>query len=378
MILRGLNIIGEEGPRDIAFSESGITAISANLTAQRSETALAFENAIAFPGLINSHDHLEFNCYPLLGHGPYDDYVAWGDDIHQRDTKVIDNIENIPRALRIQWGIVKNLTCGVTTVAHHGNSHDVPIDAAIAIIDRGRWIHSVQLDPAWRLRLIGFPNKEPYVIHIGEGTSPKARREIDEFIKWNIFRRDVIGIHGIAMTADQALHFAAVVWCPASNHFLYNTTADIPQLKQHTKVLFGTDSTLSAEGTIWDHLRMARINGALTDRELFDAITSTPADVWGLKNTGRLQVGAEADIVVARKHDGTTWDAFYAIEPKDILLVVRGGKIVLFDESLQSALKNTENYHAFEIGGAMKFCVMDVEGLRGEIGKHSVGHRDEG
>ena len=39
---------------------------------------LTFENTIISPGLINSHDHLDFNLYPALGNKTYNNYTEWG------------------------------------------------------------------------------------------------------------------------------------------------------------------------------------------------------------------------------------------------------------------------------------------------------------
>src|SRR5574341_1387463 len=37
---------------------------------------------LILPGLINAHDHLEFNLYPRLGRGPYANAGAWARDIY--------------------------------------------------------------------------------------------------------------------------------------------------------------------------------------------------------------------------------------------------------------------------------------------------------
>jgi len=53
-----------------------------------------FSNAIAFPGLINSHDHLEFNLFPKLGNRIYNDYIEWGNDINAQNKKQIESVKN--------------------------------------------------------------------------------------------------------------------------------------------------------------------------------------------------------------------------------------------------------------------------------------------
>jgi cytosine/adenosine deaminase-related metal-dependent hydrolase len=330
MIIRGVEIVGDDSGRsDIHLTGAHITGVGAAAAGGSS----VFDGAIAFPGLINSHDHLEFDLYPPLGHGPYADYLAWGEDIHRRDRAQIASIEAVPRPYRARWGAVKNLLAGVTSVAHHGG----PVGAQPIGLLGGTTIHSVRLEARWRRRLNSPFNRPPYVVHIGEGTSPACRREIDDLLAWNLWGRDLVGVHAIAMNVRQARRFRALVWCPLSNAFLYQRSADIGKLKEHTTILLGTDSTLTADWNLWNHLRGARACGLLSDRELFDAVTRSAAAVWNRPDLGRIAVGAAADLVVARKKSADRWEAFFALDPEDLLLVVRGGVPLLIDQSIAAA-----------------------------------------
>ena len=123
MILKNLHIVGKDSDSmDIHIKGDTIVSIrnSTDKDIFNDDIKLNFENCIAFPGLINSHDHLEYNLYPRLGHKIYGDYVEWGNDIHIKDKELINSIESVPAELRLQFGVLKNLICGVTFVAHHG------------------------------------------------------------------------------------------------------------------------------------------------------------------------------------------------------------------------------------------------------------------
>ena len=50
-----------------------------NSKEQRAEISL--EGCLILPGLIKSHDHLEFNLFPRLGQGPDPKFGKWADDI---------------------------------------------------------------------------------------------------------------------------------------------------------------------------------------------------------------------------------------------------------------------------------------------------------
>jgi cytosine/adenosine deaminase-related metal-dependent hydrolase len=186
-----------------------------------------------------------------------------------------------------------------------------------------------------------------------------------------VFGKAVVAVHAIAMNAAQAAHFHAVVWCPVSNEFLYGTTADVASLKQTTTILFGTDSTLTAAWDIWSHLRRARALRVLGDRELFAAVTLDAALAWGRRDTGRIAPGHTADLVIARKKASDPWDAFFAVTPEDILLVLKDGQVVLRDPSVAGG---RDHAHASRIGlgSTEKWVAEDVPDLLACLRRYGI------
>ncbi|HVW99223.1 MAG TPA: amidohydrolase family protein, partial [Candidatus Babeliaceae bacterium] len=217
-----------------------------------------------------------------------------------------------------------------------------------------------------------FIKKLPFVLHVGEGVDKSAKKEITSAIRWNLWRRDLVGVHGVAMNERQAKSFKALVWCPVSNEFLIGQTAPINKLKHRTKVLFGTDATVSASWNIWEHLRIGRHTGMVSDKRLFSMLNTLPAEVWKINKRGRIKGGYDADIVVAReKDDMHGYDAFFAVNPEDILLVMHRGKIKLLDESLINQILNNdmslEGYSRISIEASIKYVYGDVPALISEI-----------
>jgi cytosine/adenosine deaminase-related metal-dependent hydrolase len=332
-----------------------------------------FEGGIAFPGLINAHDHLDFDLYPALGRGPYSDYAAWALDIQRRHRAEIDPVVAIPAALRARWGQYKNLLAGVTTVVHHG----APVaEDVVEVVSSFQYLHSLRFGGPWRTRL-ALPGRAPLMLHLAEGTSAAAAREADRLRRWNLWRRKVIGVHGIALTVEQARRLEALVWCPVSNLFLYGQTAPVEALKAGTRILFGTDSTASGGWNIWDHLRAARRLGKLGDAELQAAVGEMVAQVLSLPGQGRLAVGYRADLVIART-DGKRpgfWDAFYAVDPADLLMVLRRGRIVLVDGELwpQARPLVEEAVDRVVVGGRTKMVVGGLAALASAIAARHPG-----
>jgi len=357
MILNNVKSALTGTPVNLGITEGQITQISPEAIHRKNEQfQLTFENAVVFPGLINSHDHLDFNLFPALGDKKYNSYTEWGSYLHKNYKDKINQVLKVPETLREQWGVYKNLLCGITTVVNHGKKI-AKREWPITVYQDTHNIHSVQFGKRWRLSLNNPLKKNiPVVIHTGEGSDSSSLNEIAQLVSSNLLKKELIGVHGVAMTEDLAKEFKALVWCPESNYFLLNQTAPVNRLKNHTLLLFGTDSTLTGNWNIWEHIRLARKTKLLYDRELYDTLTINAASAWKL-NTGEIKEGKDADIVVARMRNNDPSDAFFELEPRDMLIVLHKGSISLFDEELYPQLKGIylDHYSRIYIDGTCKY-----------------------
>jgi cytosine/adenosine deaminase-related metal-dependent hydrolase len=367
MLLNNVKLAFTTNEVNIRVTDGKIAQISpGHFTSE--ELTVSFDNAIIFPGLINSHDHLDFNLFPALGDTIYNNYTEWGTYIHKNYKDKIAAVLKVPSPLRNQWGIYKNLLCGVTTVVNHGKKIKDQ-SSLITVYQDCQSIHSVQFERKWKLALNNPLKKNlPVVIHTGEGTDVASLKEIDKLISWNFLKRALIGVHGVAITENQVKAFKALVWCPWSNYFLLNQTAPVNRLKKHTALLFGTDSTLTGDWNIWDHIRLARKTKFLVDKELFDTLTINAANIWKL-NIGEIAENRDADLVVAKMKNGSSANSFFEIDPEDILMVIHKGKISLFDEELIAQLNgiNLKNYSRININGTSKYIQGNLPELMQKI-----------
>lgn len=386
MQLCNLNIIGEKKERlqNIRVTKGKITAVTdSEKYTEKSpgEIIINFEDVIAFPGLINSHDHLDFNLFPQTGNRIYNNYSEWGEDIHTQNKEAINAILKIPQHTRTQWGLYKNLLNGITTVVNHGAQLNIS-NNFINVIQNNYCLHSIQFEKNWKFKLNRILAKDqPFVIHIGEGTDAASHREIDTLIRWNLFKRKIIGVHGVAMDEEQATAFKALVWCPVSNYFLLNNTAAIDKLKTRTSILFGTDSTLTSGWNLWDHIRLARNTQLVSDTELFEMLTTTPAAVWDLKGSGKIAEQYTADIVIAKKNNlSNNFDSFFSLDPEDILLILRNGEIKLFDKALLHKINTAgfdiNNFSKIFMGESCKYIEGKLPALPDQVPFINQGKND--
>jgi len=368
MILSNVLLMNNSIPHNIEVNDGKITTVQkANGSINQSQSQISFHGAAIFPGLINSHEHLDFNLYPQLGNKTYNNYTEWGAYIHKNHKGEIAGILKIPLLLREQWGVYKNLICGVTTVINHGEKTVVK-EAPITVFEKTTSLHSVQFEKDWKIKLNNpFNRNLPVSIHVGEGTDALATTEIDQLIEWNLLRKSLVGIHAVAMTEQQAKKFEAIVWCPESNYFLLNKTAPVELLKKATNILFGTDSTLTANWDIWDHIKLAGKTEKLSKKELYETLNKNAAATWKL-NTGEIAVGKDADLIVAKASENNV-DVFLALSPADLLLAMHQGNIRLFDELLlpQMHALDLSNFSKIYIGSVCKYVEGDLPGLMNNI-----------
>jgi cytosine/adenosine deaminase-related metal-dependent hydrolase len=375
MVINNVILLNSREKVNITIKGRFISTVSANETSLLTDNfQINFQDAFAFPGLINSHDHLDFNCFPVLSKKTYNNYTEWGKHIHETYPNEIKEVLKIPLHLRAAWGMYKNLLAGVTTVVNHGTVLKFT-DPLITIRQDFQSLHSVKFQKFWKWKLNNpFERKKICVIHTGEGTDVQSSKEIDELLKWNLWKRKLIGIHAVAMNPQQAKKFIGLVWCPVSNRQLLNKNADITRLKESTRLVFGTDSTLTGNWNAWHHLRFARSTQMVSDAELFEMVTRSAAKLWNSPN-GAIRHGKKADIVIARNKTGnSTWDGFFETDPEDILMVIHKGNIRLIDSEYFQQLKqgnfDTSNFYPVTINGIIKFVEGDLPALMAKIKKY--------
>jgi hypothetical protein len=282
------------------------------------------DNHIVFPAFINAHDHLDFNLFPLLTEKKYTDYIEWGTDLHKTHDGVIKSILKIPLAQRIQFGLLKNLVNGMGGVVHHGLHHKLIRQvSSFPVYLNYRYIHAIATDKKWKLKL--NLSASPIMIHLGEGIAANASDEIDQVIKYNFFERKIIAIHAIPLSERQAKKLDAVIWCPASNINLYGSTMNVESIIPNTLVMFGTDSTLSADANFWEHLRLVRGN-LVEDIRLYEIIQNS--------NRYFQKSSPFRNWVVAKRKDEKFLNSFFQINPSDIQLVWLDGESWLCDDVL--------------------------------------------
>lgn len=371
MILKNVHICGgihNDTVKNIKIVNDKIIQISTiNTDTIKHEEGISFPcNVIIYPGLINSHDHLALNTHPILKNRIYNDYIEWAKEDFDKEKK---EINSIPFELRCLWGILKNVIHGFTTVLQHDKWSDKITSKMVDVYTKPRIMHSIEFDRKWKLKAL-LPYRRKKIIHLAEGISKKIQEEPHKLLKYSLFPKQTILVHGISLEEKEAKKFGGLIWCPNSNIHLYDETANVKEFKNNLPILFGTDSTVSSDWDLWKHIKQAKALELLSDDELYNSLTVTPSNIFGFTKKGKVEENMLADIVVSRKKEIDSINSFFEQNNEDILMIVKSGEIVLFDEIILEDIiskVSVENFEKIKIGNSIKYLKFPIQKLVQQI-----------
>lgn len=314
---------------------------------ERGDHVVDLDGAFVVPGLVNAHDHLELNHYGLLkGREVYGHASEWIDDLRPmiRNNQAVVEASRAPLADRLFIGGLKNLLSGVTTVAHHNPLYRAfGLHFPVRVVARFGWAHSLGMeagkvgahgesggDVGQRSRTT--PDSYPFIVHAAEGVDAHAAAELGRLDEIGALRANTVLVHGLAIEPAQwhALFARGVslVWCPASNQFLFGRTLCMPCVLESSlapaRVCLGTDSRVTGARDLLDEMRVAAQAGVDANAVL-RMVTSAAADVLRLDDAGRIRVGASADLTVLPSGVDTAAGAAQRATRSDVQLVVKRG-----------------------------------------------------
>jgi cytosine/adenosine deaminase-related metal-dependent hydrolase/ubiquinone/menaquinone biosynthesis C-methylase UbiE len=373
-------------PATITIERGHIHSISSDASKNRRTLAASpdiidFEGYLLLPGLINAHDHLEFGLFPNIGAGPYQNSVEWAKEIHRIHANLIARHRKVPKAVRLWWGAIRNLLCGVTTVCHHNPlsrellSNDFPI----RVLSKFGWAHSLEVDPNLIHNFDHTPPNLPFVLHAAEGIDARSAQEIFDLDRMQVLGERTVLVHGLALNPKSVALLnrrrSALIVCPTSNQFLFHCAPSSTLIKSVNTVVLGSDSPLTSAGDLLDEISFARNEIGLDINTLYEMVTSRSANVLRLRSgEGHIKPGSVADLIAVQNKSLSPAETIAHLTFDQVELVMLAGRVQLASASIYDRLPHhlKSGLQSLTIDGHLRWLRAPVESLLSEARK-SVG-----
>ncbi|MES1262374.1 MAG: amidohydrolase family protein [Acidobacteriota bacterium] len=347
----------------------------------RGRGSLDLSGLLLLPGLINAHDHLEFNLLPQLGRRIYSNATEWAADVHRPLESPVKEHLAIPLPVRLMWGGIRNLLSGVTTVSHHNPWQPSVFDSRfpVRVVKDFAWAHSLAFSPDLRERFLNTPSGWPFIVHAAEGTDGEAGSDIARLEELGVLAPHTVLVHAIAAGWKDWKtlrgHGTSLVWCPRSNLSTYGRTLSADALHSGLRIALGTDSAITSHGDLIDEIRTAIEACDMSAESVYRMVTSDAAAVLRLhRGEGFLNEGGVADIVAMADHGQTPAEALLNLKPEFVMV---GGEFRLLSEDLvrgslarASMGSFAEGFQPIEVASRGRCLIdADVDYLYGEAAR---------
>ncbi len=347
-------------------------------------------HVFAFPALINVHDHLRGDYLPRVGPKEGNFYLNWSYwDNDLKSSIVYEERANITVEDCYYLGAYKNLFSGVVTVndhfPHELNDPLIP-KLPIRVIKEYNLAHECSsYDLKWGDGIEvehdrAVQRNEPFITHLEEGFDEESQRGIEILEDLNCLDKYDVFIHCIGFSDEDIKKTkragATVVWCPASNMFMFNVTCKIKKILQAgINVSIGTDSTHTGSINILEEMRYARklyrrmYGEDLAAKDIVYMVTVNAARAFRMEDRiGSLESGKLADVLVIKANVSDPYEALVNAGMDDIELLLMEGSPIYGSYAFEELFRLRDvDYNRILVNGREMLVKGDPEGLMKRI-----------
>ena len=372
-VLIQADVLASEGPlvnAEVLIDDTGTIACAtcdcSTSTGYAQATRLTCPNTTVSPGLVDSGIALRFSDNPPADHGS-ERYQ------HRHDWRTGASggtaINTQPDPSDVDWGEFRSVVAGVTTLISEDsvpglarNQGTSPDGLGTPDVDRdtfplGDADGSSQTSGCNGYAGLPTPAAgEIYHPLIAEGIDDRA---FNEFTCLSDVDGSAGGVDvipgalvrmGIALdgqgVGEMLVGGASLAWSPRSDLSLYGVTAPVTALTAAgANVVLSSNWNPTGSSNVLEELRCAAeynagyLDGALTDRTLFNMVTANAAAAIGRSGMlGSLEAGALADLALFDSSVATGYRAVLEATEADVVLVLRGGMPLVGEVELMQAL----------------------------------------
>ncbi len=404
---------------EVLVEDDLITCVAASCSGEpgAATASIVQTNGIILPGMIDTHNHVQFNIFdeddwtPIMSHMDHDDWT--NPNVEPGYAAVLDakqyiNGEGSPVNFTCEmnkFGELKALVAGTTSVlGASNNGGNLTCYRTVARTIDGTanglcgahppqscpdfvQVHSILPSNASAQGVcdnFGDGDTEAYVAHRGEGINMTALNEFEDLktdttpngclidSRTTLVHATAFGDNELQQMADAGMKIS---WSPRSNVFLYgggtdlSATTDIPlALAKGIQVALSPDWSLGGSANLLEELKFADLvdnsewGDVLDPKLLVEMVTMHAADVLALGDQiGHLAVGYKADITVVGGDVAAPYQSVVDADPDDVRLVILDGRVLYGDTQLDPLGPAGPPCETVDICGTDKFLCVAID-----------------
>jgi len=317
------------------------------------QAAKAETNGLVYPGLIDLHNHIAYNCLPLWiapdRKTPWTSREQWPRDPDYKPFVSLpaNALCHADGKAVLKYVETKAVVGGVTAIQGSAkvgpvfegwmvrNVEDETFGTGKKTVNQSvlRFTSAAQFTAAKQ----DLDEGHAFLYHLSEGTDPRLLVDYDNVRDHHVLAPKFLGIHSTALGQAQFTEWhsrgGSVVWSPFSNIWLYGATTDVLAARAAgMRICLGADWSPSGSKNLLGELKVAdlhsrtQLGGALSPQELCAMATCNPADALGWSDKlGRLRPGLHGDFVAVRDRGQDPYRTLIDTTEPDILLVAING-----------------------------------------------------
>ena len=380
------------GGQVLVGTDGKIACVGCDCSAQSAgATLIDCPMGVLSPGLINAHDHITFQASPGVDSGErFEQRNDWRKGLRGH-TKLSSG--STANANQIHWAELRFVMGGATSTIASGGSAGFlrnldkadPLQEGLAqkAVDfdtfplgdtAGTQLSSGCAYPAINTAS-AIVGDDAYFPHISEGIDSVAHNEFlcvsQPGSANDLTQPQSAFIHSVGLQPPDyslmAQESTALVWSPRSNIRLYGNTAVVPEAARlGVLIALGTDWVLSGSMNMLRELRCADdVNtsyfGKFFDDEQLWLMTTQNAAMASATDDviGTIKTGLVGDLTIFNGATRVDHRAVIDAQSQDVVLVMRGGKVLYGDTPLVTAIPNIGACDGLDVCGTPKSaCVM--------------------
>ncbi len=352
-------------------------------------TQIVCPSGVISPGLINTHDHITYTQNsPGTDSGErYEQRHDWRRGLRGHTSLPAPGGAS---QVQVQWGELRFLFGGSTSIvgsgsapgflrnldksAQEGLNHTAVHFETFPLGDTGGQQLTSGCGYNFTSTAANIANDRSFEPHIAEGIDQAAHNEFVCASSMDGGGQDLVQpqsafIHAVGLLARDygamAVDNTGLIWSPRSNVRLYGDTAQVTTAARlGVQIALGTDWTPSGSMSLLRELKCADLlnqtyyDHFFTDESLWMMVTANAAAITATDDAiGILAAGRTADIAIFDGSARADHRAVIEAEAKDVLLVLRTGKVLYGDAATVDAVAPGCDH--VDVCGAMKSaCVM--------------------